>query len=248
MLYPTKTTTLNGRYFFDFCTYRSIIKNFIKRGLQITMDLSSSGKRILYTRNLTCLTRNGFCKKYNIPIITLRSWEASIDIKIKAAARFATAIHKEGIYCDPAWIMSGVGRHPYILTHNTITETTHKNFSALFDKNIVKEIGLLKKTYKTIIHQLVVDDSMFPFLHPGDYIAGFYTTNPAEYIGCPCIIETVSGQNLVRIINEDKNEEENEDKKKYKLTTLNSASLHNLSLLKQEIKQIAKIFWIRKRR
>lgn len=211
------------------------------------MDLSSSGKRILYTRNLACLTRNDFCKKYNIPIITLRSWEASADIKIKAAARFAASIHKENIYCDPVWIMSGIGRHPHVLTHNITADNINKNFRALFDKQIVEEISYLKKTYKNIIHQLIVDDSMFPFLHPGDYIAGFYTTNPGEYIGHPCIVETVSGQNLVRMVNEEKTEETSTDKKKFALTTLNPASSHNLSLLKQEIKRIAKIFWIRKR-
>jgi hypothetical protein len=210
------------------------------------MDLSSSGKRILYTRNLACLTRNGFCKKYNIPIITLRSWEASVGIKIKAATRFSEAIHKEGIYCDPLWIMSNIGQHPHVLIHNVITETLYDGF-AMFDKNIVKDIEHLKKTYKNIIHQLVVDDSMFPFLRPGDYIAGFCTTNPTEYIGYPCIIETVSGQNLVRVINEEESEDKNEDKKRYTLTTLNPTPLHNLSLLKNEIKHIVKILWVRKR-
>jgi len=196
------------------------------------MDLSSSGKRILYTRNLACLTRSAFCKKHNTPLITLRAWEASVSVKIKAAARFVAAIHKEGIYCDPLWIMSSTGQHPYILTQDITSETIHENFSSLFDNNIVKEMDLLKKIYKNITHQLVVDDSMLPFLHPGDYIAGFYTTNPVEYVGCPCIIETVNGQNLVKIVNEDKDEAENEDNKKYKLTTLNTASLHNFSLLK----------------
>lgn len=217
------------------------------------MDLTTSGKRILYARNLASLTRKDFCKKHDIPIITLRSWESSVNIKVKAAKRFSAAINKEGVYCDPVWLMSGVGRHPHALTHNGngITDNTSKIFGAPFDEQIVKEIHYLKKTYKNIIHQLVVDNSMHPFLHPGDYIAGFYTTNPTEYVGCPCIIETVSGQNLIGIVNEDNNaehKEEDEDKKKYTLTALNPMLSRNLSLLKKEIKKIAKIFWMRKRK
>lgn len=214
------------------------------------MDLSTSGKRILYVRNLTCLPRGAFCKKNNIPIITLRSWESSIHIKIKAAKRFSAAITKEGIYCDPFWVISGAGRPPYLLVYNNIADSSSKSFYGSFDEKIVEEIKHLKKTYKNIIHQLIIDDSMHPFLHPGDYIAGFYTTDPTEYIGYPCIVETVSGQNLVRIVNEgiDDNEDQGKDKKKYNLTTLNPVSMHNLSLLKQEIKRIARIFWIRKKR
>ena len=213
------------------------------------MDLTTSGQRILYARNLACLTRKDFCKKHSIPIITLRSWEASVNIKTKASNRFSAAISKEGLYCDPVWIISGMGHHPYTRTHNDITDNISKVFGAPFDEQIVKEIHYLKKTYKNIIHQLIVDNSMHPFLHPGDYIAGLYTTNPTEYIGYPCIIETVGGQNLVRVINEDKteNKEEDEGNKKYTLTALSPASSHNLSLFKREIKQIAKVFWMRKR-
>lgn len=203
------------------------------------MELDTSGKRILYTRNLASLTRSNFCKKYNIPIITLRSWESSINIKLKAAQRFSIAINKEDIYCDPIWIRSGLGHAPHMIINNA--SRIHKNVGSYIDEHIIKEIEYLEKHYKNTIHQLVVDNSMIPLLHPGDYVIGRYTTNPAEYIGYPSIVEIVNGQKIIRIIHQVN------DKTKYKLVSLNSVLSCELILFKQEIKKIAKIFWIRKR-
>jgi hypothetical protein len=109
------------------------------------MELVTSGKRILYTRNLAALTRSDFCNKYDIPTVTLRSWEASTHIKLKAAERFSLAIVKENIYCDPLWIMSGGGRYPYIITTDTCSIQSYGN---CFDERIIQELETLKKLYK----------------------------------------------------------------------------------------------------
>lgn len=202
------------------------------------MKLTTSGKRVLYTRNLTGLTRCKFCKKHNIPAITLRSWESSTSLKQKAAKRFVTAINTDGVYCDPLWIMTGNGRAPY--AQDVDISIISKNIGGSFDEKIIEEIDYLKKIHKNATYQLVADDMMAPFLRAGDYVAGCYTANFEILDEQLCLIETYSGQCFIRILSK-------VGDKKYRLNTINPISSNTLFLFKNEIKRIAKIFWIRKK-
>jgi phage repressor protein C with HTH and peptisase S24 domain len=81
---------------------------------------------------------------------------------------------------------------------------------------------------------------MAPFLHAGDYVAGHYTTNFCSISGQPCLIETCGGQFFIRILSKSNG-------KRYGLSTTNPQNLNTLFLFQDEIKRIAKIFWIRKK-
>lgn len=201
------------------------------------MKLKTSGQRILYARNISGLTRAEFCEKYDVPIITLRSWELSDDIKEKAANRFCKALRSEGFYCDPIWIVKGIGYLPHLVCSKV--KCIPKQLGDKFDEKVVNEIEFFKKNHKNIVPLLVVDNTMNPFLHIGDYIAGIYTNDLKILTNQPCIVETISGQNLIKIFCEPA------EKNKYILSSINSKE--KLVLYKTEVKNLAKIIWIRKR-
>lgn len=205
------------------------------------MKLDNSGKRIIFLRNLSGLTRKEFEEKYNIPIMTLRTWEMSVNIKNKAAKRFLSAIEQEGIKCSLNWIISG--KEPFPSIDNSLS-TLSEELNSLgndFDEDLSEEILFLQKKYKNSFTAILInDDANFPLLCIGDYIGGVSNEYIDKLINQLCIIENDKGIVLVRQLIAAK------DHGEYHLKALNQDIEYPI-LYNQKIKKAWKIIWIRKR-
>jgi hypothetical protein len=205
------------------------------------MELNTSGKRTIFLRNLSGLTRKEFEIKYNIPIITLRSWESSAHIKEKAAQRFLSAIQQEGIECDLNWIVFGSGPRPSI--NNFLSKKINDVFSLgdCFDEEITEEIALLQKKYKNKFTSILINnDDNYPFLVIGDYIGGILVDSLSDLDKNLYIIECDNNITLIRQIIP------TQTKDKYHLKAYNQ-DIEFPILYNQKIKKSWRIIWIRKR-
>jgi hypothetical protein len=204
------------------------------------MNLNTPGKRIIFIRNLAGLTRKEMQEKYNIPIVTIRSWETAIKIKEKAVSRFMFALQKEGIECRADWIMYGEGTAPCL---SNVLTLKLKNIDILgngFDEEISKEISELKQKYKKLLFTMVKDNDNYPFLIVGDYVAGIIITDYKQMHNQLCIVEDNFGSVLIRQLIPTKRPNT------YHLKTLNFEAEYPI-LYNQSVKQVSKIIWIRKR-
>lgn len=205
------------------------------------MKFDTPGKRILFLRNLCGLTRKDFQEKYQIPIGTIRLWEDTKKIKEKAADRFLSALHQEGIECTRDWIVSGKGQIPSINDFYHIKSTDVSILGDNFDEDIAIEISYLQRKFgNAFISMVVNDDSNHPFLSVGDYVGGLLGKNKNELINQLCIVEAATGIILIRQL----------------IASAHSDQLHlkafnpNIEFpisYNQTIKNIWKIIWIRKR-
>lgn len=205
------------------------------------MELNTSGERIIFLRNLSGLTRKEFEIKYNIPTITLRSWESSAHIKKKAAQRFLFAIQQEGIECDLNWIVFGSG--PLPLINNFLPKEINDIFPLgnSFDEEITEEIVLLQKKYKNKFKSILINnDDNYPFLVIGDYIGGVLVNSLGDLDKNLHIIECDNNTVLIRQIIP------TQTKDKYHLKAYNQ-DIEFPILYNQKIKKSWRIIWIRKR-
>jgi hypothetical protein len=204
------------------------------------MDLDTPGKRIIFTRNLAGLTRKEMQEKYDIPVITLRSWEIASEIKEKAVSRFISALQKEGIECGAHWIMYGEGTAPCLSNVSTLKLNNIDILGNSFDKEVTEEIAKLKQKNKKLFSTMVKDDDNYPFLTIGDYVAGIIITDHKQMHHQLCIVEDRLGSILIRQLIPTKKPNS------YHLKALNSEVEYPI-LYNQSIKQASKITWIRKR-
>lgn len=205
------------------------------------MKFDTAGKRVVFLRSLSGLTRKEFEEKYNIPVMTLRTWESATHLKDKATQRFLTAIRQEGIKCYDDWLMSGNGQIPSINDALSASQTELSELGNDFDEAISEEIYFLQRKYKNKFTAVLInDDSNFPFLTVGDYVGGIPVTDIATLIKKLCIIENDEGVILVRqlIATDDPN--------KYHLRSYN-LDIEFPILYNQKIKKAFKVIWIRKR-
>ena len=182
----------------------------------------AKGRRMQDLRNLTGLSRQEFCDKYNINRRTLKSWELGDykGIPENSAAKVLPAYLKEGVRCELQWIMHGTGQPP------TLTQK----------KQIEKELKMLKQNDPNYIILLVNDNSMEPYFYPDDYVAGIKRKGKEiqNLIGLNCIIETTDKQALLRRL------EAGSKKDHY------NASCANQTLKNIQLKSAAQVIWIRR--
>jgi transcriptional regulator with XRE-family HTH domain len=161
------------------------------------------GSRIASLRILAGITREEFCRKYNINEYTLQAWELGRNKMRKQAAEklcIALAAEKD-IICTVDWIYYGKGLSPYCRSNNSETKLLIKkvddeNPENLRDQEMILhyESDFFKRLHALSSPVVVIseDNAMYPLYEKGDYLGGLPV--PGEYIdrlhGEVCIIET----------------------------------------------------------
>jgi hypothetical protein len=199
------------------------------------LSFKTTGERILYLRNLAGLPRRVVQEKFGIPIPTLRLWERSVQLKEKAAKRFLKVIQSYGINTSLTWLLHGV-------QSDTIPPHVEPMLEEMKDwKHLIKdELDFLKKKYKNLQIYQMPDNSMLPFIHPGDYVAGYLTDDPKLLQNQLCIVQTIEGNMLVREVRSTSQRVDLFHLKAFN-PTLEYPILYN-----QQLTKVAKVIWLRK--
>jgi DNA-binding transcriptional regulator YiaG len=131
-------------------------------------DSSSEARaeRVAYVRKMAGLSFVQLSKKYKIGYSTIRQWEGQGDRQLssKGAQILVEIMKQEGIQCDAAWLLHGLGSLPSYLH----TPTDPKESASFLDQEMVQ----FKNHYRNAIILKIEDDAMLPFITQGDYVGG----------------------------------------------------------------------------
>lgn len=182
--------------------------------------------------------------KYGLTSKSLQNWENSLwnGLTEEGALKLTKAFHDEGLNVTVEWLLFGIGEDPignlddFFNVPVEIKKPSEKAF-------IAKEIQLLHQHCKDIVDTIITDDSLAPWLMPGDYVAGkrYFDQDMEKAIGQPCIAQTNSGETLIRILKAGK------DLEYYTLVSSNPDTTATRPVIEDiQLFSVAPIAWIRK--
>lgn len=217
----------------------------------IKSSAKSRGKRLRSLRKMADLTRKDIQEKYHINAGTLQGWEDARfgGLTSKGASRIVKALRNEGMQCHVDWLMHGVGTPPLpsdslYMGSDVLTTLGVAPGSPSDDTAIVEELMCFRRCNPQGIDLLISDDGMEPQFMRGDYVAGKKRTGNQiqELIGMNCIVETNSGEVMLRNLRSSK------EKDLYTLTCVNPHAsvfepiIYNISLV-----SAAPVIWHRRK-
>lgn len=180
----------------------------------------TQGQRIRFLRGMSSLTRREFSEKYGLKESTFRSWEMDLAVISETSIqKLMNVLRKEGIFCTPDWIRTGIGNPPYIFRNKIFGSKDEDEISNQNTLDI--EIKYFLNSYSNSLIYFVQDDCNLPIYKPGDVVGGIKITFPEkikDYEGQPCIVPDPENKNNynLRMIKPSK------DKDKVSLTCLRS--------------------------
>lgn len=169
-------------------------------------SVHARAQRLKTLRQAIRLSRRKMGEKYQIPPGTLQNWEDGRygGLSEKGARKMVEAFQAEGLICRIEWLLYGIGQDPVAST----TQLSGKSFAPHVlnyqdeQSNIRKELQLFHQLNPNSIDCIITDATMMPFYQLGDLVAGCrrFGDDFLQFIGQPCIIQTATGQTLVRIL------------------------------------------------
>lgn len=183
-------------------------------------------------------------KKYGLSTSALQNWE---DIRWKGltengAIILSKAFQEEGLNVTIEWLLFGVGKDP-IGDTDYFTKIPMEIANPSEHTLIAKELRLFHQNNPESIDAVITDDSLAPWLTPGDYVAGkrYFENDMEKTIGHPCILQTLSGETLIRFLKAGK------DLEYYTLVSTNAETTVAQPILENiQLFSAAPILWIRK--
>mgnify|MGYP005869630901 CR=1 FL=1 len=122
-------------------------------------------------KQTSCPKRVDFCKKYNIPVPTMKAWESGIheEISTKGIKKLVEAFQQEGVECNSAYILNAGESQEYLSLANSI-----HNFSLLdLPPGLAQEICThIDKNYQNLEIVQIINNSLHPFVEKNDLIVG----------------------------------------------------------------------------
>lgn len=209
-----------------------------------TSSPQARGKRLKLIRKMTGLARNQLEEKYDISANTLQSWEVAKKggLTLRGARRILSAVEQEGICCSLDWLLHGIGNSPQAITPLPSYDLALPAHNLSEQERINKELDMFYALHAGTMHFVVKDNSMEPYYHFGDYVAGVAhildTIN--TLVGKDCIVQTSDYKIHFRHI------KRGAQPGLYDLVYLNPASDASVAL-NQRIMKAAPIIWQRKR-
>ena len=227
-----------------------------KKCLETLKSPETKGYRLQRARKIANLSRRDVSVKYDFQIDTYKGWELGKHggLTIQAARKIVTMLAKEGVSCSLEWLMYGIGEGPHVIefiypNQHKKSTTSISTFEPLTNndenKQIKKELVLFHKGTIDSIAVCIEDDSMLPFYHIGDHVAGskHYDKKIKRLLGLNCIIQTANNDLLVRQLNAGRT------KNLYNLTALNPLTkIKDPVLYNVELINAAPIIWTRRRK
>jgi hypothetical protein len=193
------------------------------------------GTRIKFiSEQLLSLSREEFCRNCNLTAQSLKGWELAWGggLSQQGAVKIAKRAKELNIYCTDFWLMHGIGKPATHITKDLELEEGD-------ERHIAKEL-LLFREQKNTLDTLITDDSMIPFLYPGDYVAGIRVNHIENAIGKECIVVTDNDEVFVRILRHG-TESGRDD-----LICINEHALIKKKIQNIVIKFVAPVVWIRR--
>ena len=172
--------------------------------IQTTEKLNTRGKRLKYIRSLLRVSRAYLQEKYNLPEVTLKSWENGTTILTKSGAERCVEIYRnEGMIISEDWILEGIGIDPKttVSVGHYFATPTSKNLPLEDDEvAMIRDANLFKKSYPNAVVMIVSNDDMRPFYKPGDYVGGkmCYEKELSKAVNKDCIIYLKNGEKFFR--------------------------------------------------
>lgn len=212
---------------------------------------STQGERLRYLRSLVGVTRSYICNKYEIPEVTLKSWEsASTNLTDNAIKKCVELYLSEGVIVSEDWLKHASGITPSMaseiegyFSQQNITKTDFIS-EENDDLSILRDANIFKNSYKNSIIMLVTGNEMQPFYNSGDYVGGInYKIENLEDVNGKDSIVTLENdtQYFRRVFYTPAGE--------YNLAYINPSISPNYPVLYNvKIKEIAPIIWHRKRK
>ncbi|HQS84427.1 MAG: hypothetical protein B7Y25_04600 [Alphaproteobacteria bacterium 16-39-46] len=171
-----------------------------------------------------------FSKLTKIPEPTLYSWEKGrSSLSLKGAKKILKSVEPSNEKRLLFWLING---------EEEILGNLNKNI--LEEILILQDVNYYLKSRDNSVVMIILDDSMLPFLSPGDYVGGIKKSGSeiSKLIGKWCIVETKEGSLYARHL------EKSSDPGLYNLKPLTPE--HEI-LYNQQLNFAASISWIRKR-
>lgn len=158
------------------------------------------GQRVRGLREALRYSRQKFCDTYQINPSTLHSWEAVRwnGLSERGARQLVEAFRREEIDVSIEWLMYGIGENPL---NSAIQARLAKSLAPVTrEENIAQELKLFHQLNPDAVDAVVSDDGLAPCLIKGDRVAGqrYFDNKIEQAIGYNCIVQTLSGQVLVR--------------------------------------------------
>jgi hypothetical protein len=129
---------------------------------------TSFGERLKFFRiNVLKMKRKQFCDTYDLPIITVQSWENSgIKISQTSANKLEEKLRKNGVALNAAWLFEGIGNYWDIFNDEATLKNDATDDNA--DKTIVYRIDsffyepLLKKDAELVLDPVTLKNINCP--------------------------------------------------------------------------------------
>jgi len=211
------------------------------------IEARERGERLRRLRNLANLSRRALCEQSGININTYIGYEVGRygGLTKKGAEKIIQYLSSKGVYCSLEWLMHEVGKGPQVITDIKISneKETALILSLNEEQKIKEELLLFHQHYENSIDSQILDDGMTPLYEAEGYVAGVPCFEAAikNVVGCNCILQTKSGELLIRNLRQGRTENT------YILTCINPNTLINNPVLYDvELSFAAEIIWYRK--
>ncbi len=167
-------------------------------------NVTTSGERLKYLRALIRVSRTYLQNKYDLPEVTLKSWEnGTTKLSQMGAARCVEMYREEGLIVSADWILDGTGLDPKqsVAISHYFAQPTDKILSTEEDEVLMlRDANRFKESHADAVVMVVSNDDMLPFYHPGDYVAGKMRYGDAveTVINKDCIVYLKNGSRFFR--------------------------------------------------
>lgn len=208
---------------------------------------STTYERLKYLRSLIRLSRADICKRYQIPEITLKSWENGVSPLTKKGAERCTAIYRrEGVILGEDWLLTGKGIDPKrsVTLGNYFSTPMQEGLDYEADDELcmIRDANAFKCSYPNAVIHIVSNNDMRPGYKSGDYVGGLLRSKEQleTVINKDCIVQLQSNDQLFRRVIKDKRDGY------YNLTCLNPTDTTAEPVLYHvDIKSVAPVIWHR---
>lgn len=159
------------------------------------------GQRLKRIRNLTNLSRQEFCNNESLNINTYKGWEIGRHggLTQQAAITLSNAFSHYGVICSANWLLEEEGPPPQLITE--FTPSSKQEHSQSECRQINNELNFLRQSYQDLVHYQLINNTMEPFYHKGDHVAGIeLQTKFHKLLGRRVIARLNSGDVVVRTL------------------------------------------------
>ncbi len=132
-------------------------------------------ERIKLLRRITGHSAEAFAKRYDIPLSTLKRWEApsTTTLTEKGAMRLSLALAKNGIDCHPSWLLHGQGAGPTRIEMPPTLELPNLNDNT-YNEQRLRAAHEFCQQYEDAVFLVIEDDAMEPYYYKNDIVAGIW--------------------------------------------------------------------------